>query len=484
MNCPTRNSDLFWQAHPALLPAFSLLLSIATFLFHLHLGFILLFFIYIVWLRKWASLTLLVVGALYAYLSHTPLITPLECTARFSIASLQEHQTPFHKNLIYTGTLYLAGSSLPCKIAHPRSATRPTATQDYYVTGTLFTQDSFGYLFKPKKWVPIEHTWSLAELRFQVKSDVRKFLHAQLSRPKTAIFLSSLATGDSSDRQIIYEFGRLGLQHLLAISGFHFGILMACVTYLFRFFLPAPWKWVLLLIFMTAYFLFIGTSPAVQRSWIAATLFLLAKITHRRALPLNILAAAMLIELLYNPLALANLGFQFSFGSCFGILILYRPIEAQLTRLLPKRRASEARCLSLLEQIAYLISSSLRRSLSLTLAVNIVILPILLFHFGKFPLLSLFYNLFFPPLVALTLVGLIGATTIYFLTGTNVFFHGVDWLCAQLLDLAAYPPLFLDRAIYCKGIPYAAIPLYFIAIFAFVLYRKTRLPLTTTESKR
>jgi competence protein ComEC len=238
---------------------------------------------------------------------------------------------------------------------------------------------------------------------------------------------------------------------------------------------------------MTIYFLFIGTSPAVQRSWIAAVLFLVAKITHRRAIPLNILAAAMLIELLYNPLAVTNLGFQFSFGSCFGILLLYQPIEEQFARLLPKRRAKDALALSLPAQLAYLISSSLRRSLSLTLSVNIAILPILFFHFGKFPLLSLLYNLFFPPLVALTLVGLIAATAVYFLCGSSLLFHEVDWLCAQLLDLAAHPPLFLDRAIYCKGIPYASIPLYFFAVLAFVLYRKNRalrLPLTTTESKR
>jgi competence protein ComEC len=201
-------------------------------------------------------------------------------------------------------------------------------------------------------------------------------------------------------------------------------------------------------------------------------LFLLAKITHRRAIPLNILAAAMLIELLYNPLAAMNLGFQFSFGSCFGIFLLYKPIEKQLTHLLPKRGATEALSLSFPAQIAYLISSSLRRSLSLTLAVNGVILPILLFHFGKFPLLSLLYNLFFPPLVALTLVGLIGATMVYFLMGSTIFFQGVDWLCAQLLDLAAYPPLFLDRAIYCRGIPYAAIPLYFLVIFFLALWRR------------
>jgi competence protein ComEC len=221
---------------------------------------------------------------------------------------------------------------------------------------------------------------------------------------------------------------------------------------------------------MTLYFVFIGAAPAVQRAWIGASLFIIAKLTHRRAIPLNILGAAMLIELLWNPLAAANLGFQFSFGSCFGIILLYPHIEKQLRKLLPKRRAEEALRLSFLAQMAYLITSSLRRSLSLTLAVNIAILPILFFHFGKFPLLSLLYNLFFPPLVGLVLVGLLAACAFYFLIGTTLPFQGLDWFCEQLLDLVSYPPLFLDRSIYFSNFPFQAIPLYFFGLILLVQF--------------
>ena len=182
----------------------------------------------------------------------------------------------------------------------------------------------------------------------------------------------------------------------------------------------------------------------------------------------------MLIELLINPLAAANLGFQFSFGSCFGILLLYHPIEEQFRRILPKRQAEDAFCLSLPAQIAYLITSSLRRSMSLTSAVNIAILPILLFHFGKFPLLSLLYNLFFPPLVGLALLGLLSAFVLYFFSGSTLLFHWLDGFCAQLLDLASYPPLFLERSLYFQNFPYHAIPLYFFALLTLVL--RLRLP--------
>jgi competence protein ComEC len=464
----------FWQMHPALLASISLLIGTCFSLFQLSIWTLLAFAVYLLSLRKWASLFLLLSGSLYAFYTCPIPSTPLTAAARFSISSLQIHQTPFHKNYRYAGTLYLNGTAIRCKIVHPLNSNRPIANQDYHVTGTLTIQEGLEYLFKAKEWTPIQNTWSLAELRFQTKEKIKTFLQTNLKRPRTALFLSALATGDPPDRQIVFEFGRLGLQHILAISGFHFGVLMAFVAYLFRFFLPSPWKWGVLFLVMTGYFVFIGTSPAVQRAWIGVTLCILAKLLKRRIIPLNILGAAMGIELLYNPLAAANLGFQFSFASCFGILALYQPIEKQVRRILPKRKAEKALLLSLPAQIAYLITSMLRRSFSLTLAVNIAILPILLFHFGKFPLLSLLYNLFFPALVGVVLFGLLAATMLYWASGSTALFPILDWISAQLLDLTSYPPVLLDRALYFRSFPYQAIPLYFGVLLCLSIVRQNQ----------
>lgn len=466
----------FWQNHPALLAGISLLIGVGVALFDLSLWTATFFALYLVCLRKWAALSLLVLGGIYAHTSFTPPTTPLVCTARFSIATLQVHQTPFQKNLQYQGTLYLKNGRFPCKIVHPKKADRPSAARDYLVKGTLLAQEDFSFVFKAKQWQPIEGSWSLAELRFQAKDKVREFLANRLQKPKTASFLSALATGDGIDRQIAYEFGRLGIQHLLAISGFHFGVLMASLSFFLGFFLPPRWKWGALLVCMTLYFVFIGGTPAVQRAWIATTLFILGKLTKRRIISLNILGAALLIELLWNPLNAANLGFQFSFGSCFGILLLYRPILQGLSRFFPKRKAEAALTLSLPAQIVHLVNSSLKRSLSLTLAVNIAILPILFYHFGKFPLLSLLYNLFFPPLVGMALIGLIGAALFFCLSGSGVLFHWVGTFCDQLLDLAAYPPLFLDRAIYYKSFPYQGFGVYFFGLLLINLLNHAQQP--------
>lgn len=468
----------FWRVHPALLAGISLLISIGIFLFAFTPWLLLLWSAYLLSLQKWSSLVLSFLGGTYAALLYPPLnaALPMECTARFCISSLQRSQTPFHSTYLYKGTLYFEGKSLPCSITMPTSAKRPLASRDYWLEGTLIEREPFDYTFKPKRWIPIDNTWSMAELRFSSKEYIRSFLQSKLHRRQTALLLSSLATGEVEDRQLRYEFGRLGLQHILAISGFHFGVLLTFLSLFIGLLLSAKPKWLLMLLCTSTYFLLIGSSFAVERAWLAASLYLLGKLLRRRAEPLNLLGGAMLIELLLHPLAAANLGFHFSFGSCLGILLFYRPMEKFLRHLFPVRSLSEAISLSPLSQCAYLISSSFRKSIALTLSVNVTILPLLLYHFGRFPYLSLLYNLFIPCLVSIALFGLFIAFLAHLALGswsTPLFFL-LDWFTAQVLDLISYPPLCLDYSLYVPEFS-PLIPVTYLALlFSCKLFHDAR----------
>ncbi len=460
----------FWIQQPALLVGLTLLFGISGWIGGVFWGF------YLIWLRKWPTCVLLALSVLYGWGTSPPThLQKGECTGYFSIHSLQPHHSPFYSGLLYKGVVYLPEGKVPCSV-YVQGDKHPPANVDYIVKGKMTPRSREEVGVKVKEWTPVQNTWSLAEFRYQMKERLRSFLSKQLPSPRVAVLLSSLLTGDVEDRSLRYEFGRLGLQHLLAISGFHFGLLVAFCSFFLSLLFPQKLKLIALLFLVTLYFIFVGPSPAVQRSWVAASLYLTGTLLKKRTTGLNLLGVGLCIEVILNPLVPSHIGFQLSFISCGGILLLYPLIEKELRRYLPKRDFFQVQRLVPLSRHAHLISSSLRKAMALGLAVNVSLLPLLLYHFHQFPLLSLLYNLFFPFLISVTLFGLLVALGCHLLWAPlgHWIFGGTDWLTAQLLNLVSYPPLALDYIVATKEVPGWAIPIYLFGLFCLSLYWKER----------
>lgn len=471
-----RTHSLFWQEQPALLLALSLLIGTSSYLFwSFPLSFLwpLLWASYLLFLRSWPSLIILFAGILYAHLlfSSSPQNTDI---GYFSIACKSPHHSPFQKGLVYKGALYIDNQKVPCSVHHLGEGI--PAHCDYILRGKLIKSDSYSYFFKAKEWTAVENTFSLAELRYKAKESLRRFLDQKLHRFRVASFLSSLITGDVEDRSLRYEFNRLGLQHILAISGFHFAILIAFCSYFLSLFLPYRSKLIVLLLAINLYFLFVGSVPAVQRSWLTALLYLVGKLLYRHSTGLNLLGVALFIEVLLDPLVASQLGFQLSFLSCVGIL-LFSPLFDNFAS------PPDPKNLTFLSQHFYLFSLFIRKGLKLNLAVNLAILPLILYHFHQFPLLSLLYNLFFPLLVSIALFTLMLALLLHLLFPLLALplFTCIDFFTAQLLDLVSYPPLVLDYSLRLLNLPAWTIPLYLFGFFWLSITYKPSSPFSLTN---
>lgn len=467
----------FWREHPVLLYALCLLIGTSSPLFFAHFFVSFFWSIYLFFLRLFPPI-ILVFGAIgYGYLHKLPAISKEDVTAIFSPSRLQPHQTPFNKELLYQGMLSTEMGRFPCSIHYRKDpAHHPTANQSYLINGALIQNDPGSFVFKPKEWIPLKNTFSMAELRYQTKEKFRNLLKKHIASKKAAAFLASLITGDVEDRLLRYEFGRVGLQHLLAISGFHFGILIAFCSNVLNLFLSRKQKIFTLLTTVTAYYIFVGSSPAVERSWLTAFLFLISQWIQRPASGLNLLGIALAFEIIKDPWVASNIGFQLSFLSCAGILLFHSFFERKFQMIFPKRQYSELQHFSRFAQHGYFFSNFFRQAISLTLSVNLALFPVLLFHFHQFPLLSLLYNLFIPFFVGIAMSLLILALIFHLLFPplASFFYFCTNFLTKELLEIVTYPPLAIDYSIRAASIPFSFVLgyLFFLGSLYLYFYRK------------
>ncbi len=274
------------------------------------------------------------------------------------------------------------------------------------------------------------------------------------------------------------EFGKVGLQHILAISGFHFALAAFFLNFFFRLFFSYRLSAVFLLIAITAYYLFLGNAPSIQRAYIAIALVALGQLLSRRISGLNALGAGLLIELLIHPVNVTQLSFQLTFLCTMAILLFYPAMHKAVCFLLPERSIRELEEMTILDKHGYLITSLLRKAFAINLAVHFLSVPVVLFFFHKFPLLSIAYNLFFPACVSLSMFFLFSA--LIFAPWLPILGHAIhalnsNWTSA-ILKFTSNPPALLDFSLRTKSISFSCLCLFLILSFflAVVFHEKER----------
>lgn len=438
----------FWRHHPAVLYACAVLIGTAAALYSINLGLMccaMLFFILPPLIaphsqsryRLFLAMALGFASFAFASTRYTfPNPIPSQPgIADIKIHAIQAAKTPFGSVWNYQGTLTSfvqndqeIARNLPVFLSLSADAqqVRPHADIHYRFPARL-KQTSYGkYAIKPigkPEWIIHDKLYGLAEWRFSAKAKVQKHIQEAIRNPHVASFLSGIATGEFDDRLLAAELSRFGLQHLMAISGLHFSILSALCAFSISLFFSRPTAALVTLCLMSGYFLFLGASPSVTRAWVALLVGMTSLFIERHHSAINALGIATLFIVLWDPLVLEGIGFQFSFAITAGILLGFASCDAWLQRIFSKRPLKIVMKADKWDQHGYCILHFLRQSLALCLAVNSVALPLTLYHFHKFPAMSLVYNLFIPVLVSVSLMLLAVSCTLSLI---------IPWLGLQL----------------------------------------------------
>ncbi len=236
--------------------------------------------------------------------------------------------------------------------------------------------------------IGIRHQMSCADTAMQVVAGKRLALmrisaHWQYKMCKVirsntsdqvAQLTNALVFGERSsmDAEIRDAFSDAGAMHVLSVSGMHMAIIYSLLYLL----LGPPgkgtlrkrwWRLSIYTISIILYMAITGASPAVVRAGIMIMLFILGKSMGWNTGVWNLLGFAAFLMAWQDPFIWKNIGFQLSFLAMAGILLYTQPIIRFLS-------------------FKSIVLHRIWQITAVSLAAQIFIFPLILFHFHQFPL--------------------------------------------------------------------------------------------------
>ncbi|NRD75900.1 DNA internalization-related competence protein ComEC/Rec2 [Bacillus sp. BRMEA1] len=197
--------------------------------------------------------------------------------------------------------------------------------------------------------------------------------------PEIASLSAALIFGDRSmiNPELLDEYQKTGIVHLLAISGLHVSLFIGMVFYLgIRIGLTRQTTEYFLIFILPVYVILTGASPSVIRACLMMFLVLIAVKWGKKIKlqAIDAISLALMIYLIWSPFIIYDIGFQLSFSVSFAIILSSRQILNTFA----------------LGKLTPLLATSVISQLAA--------FPFLLYHYFQLSLIGFIANIIFIPL--------------------------------------------------------------------------------------
>lgn len=227
----------------------------------------------------------------------------------------------------------------------------------------------------------------------------------QISSPKDAGIFRAVILGDKSqlDDGTRKMYQKSGIAHLLAISGLHLSLISAAVYGSLRGMGAGYGRaGVVGGLILAGYAGMTGMSPSVMRAWIMVLSGFLAMGLGRTYDLFSALGLAGILLLWNNPYQMFQGGVQLSFGAVAGIgiaaeMMKGEPDQDREKDQIPQKNEIPRKGFEMLKAFGKRFLTALGSGL----VMQLVTLPIILYHFFQIPLYGIFLNLLTVPLMGI-----------------------------------------------------------------------------------
>lgn len=287
----------------------------------------------------------------------------------------------------------------------------PAQFEDFDYKSYLAKDQVYGVMYFPRVEL-VERSPSPYGKLLRLKNKLRQVVYNNFSPPQSEI-LGAMLLGDKQklSDSLEKELNRAGLRHVTAVSGMHVAIVMsAALVLLVGLGLSRNYAFWGALAFIVLFTALTGFQVSTIRAAALGGIFLVGQWLGRKRASYRALALIAMVMLLFNPLLLKrSVGFQLSFLAVLGIMSTSSIIKNYLSKV-PNW-------------------FSLRSVLAMTFSAQLFVLPILIYHFGRFSLITPLSNILVIPILPY----LMGLGFIFLLGG--LIWSKLGWLLALPLWL-------------------------------------------------
>ena len=220
---------------------------------------------------------------------------------------------------------------------------------------------------------------------YSCRTNVLNILRKNIKGEKELGLAEALLIGykDDLEESLVQSYTNTGVVHIIAISGLHLGLIYWLLSLIF-----SPLKkrkhiaWLRPLLIITNLWLFsilAGGQPSILRSAVMFTCIVIGENLSKKTSLYNTMAVSAFILLCINPYWLWDVGFQLSYAAVLSIIIFMQPVYNWL-------------------YIKNKILDALWKLNAVTIAAQILTIPLSIYHFHQFPVWFILTNFIAVPL--------------------------------------------------------------------------------------
>jgi len=283
---------------------------------------------------------------------------------------------------------------------------------------SLFQGITHQVYLKPEEFEILEtknQSW-FRNFIYDTRQKVLNILRTNIPSKKELGLAEALLIGykDDLEQSLVQSYTNTGVVHIIAISGLHLGLIYWLLSMLFK---PLQkrkkTRWLRPILIITGLWIFsllAGAQPSILRSALMFTCIVIGDSLARKSSIFNTMAVSAFILLCINPYFLWDVGFQLSYAAVLSIIIFMRPVYNWF-------------------YIKNKLLDFIWKLNAVTIAAQILTVPLGIYHFHQFPNLFLLTNFLAVPLSSAILLGEIFLCVISFIPAAALLFGKLlTWL--------------------------------------------------------